>query len=269
MAKRRRVEEIPFSQIVSELEANEGKVLSILDAHKGSLTRLELIERVLKWMVTNLPWEKQERMLLMFGPVLAEVQARQKRGNVLTAWLDTEMPIVTFDRSIHLLAMFGNQKTRKPYPIYVVIDTGAVDNVLSRGFVSAIGADEWIDVSKRTEVMGVTSTTESAGVIHDLGFRMIDQDSGEKRMFRANFMVVDSPDPEMILIGQTFLRSYGSIIEQDMHRTNVRFTVSFNKKADNPFSGAACHPICVNDRQQMHTMRQQRAIEQTIAESKT
>lgn len=268
MAKRRRVEEIPYNQIVSELGANQGKVRSILDAHKGSLTRLELVEQLLKWMVSHVPWEQQEQMLVLFGPILAEVQARQDRGNVLTAWLDTHMPIESFDRSIHLLALFGHQKKRKPYPVYVIIDTGAVDNVLSRGFVSAIGADELINVKKRTEVMGVTSTTESAGVIHDLGFRIIDQDSGKKLMFRANFMVVDSPDPEMILIGQTFLRSYGSIIEQDMHRTNVRFTVSFKDGALNPFSGPACHPICVNDRQQMHTMREQRAIEQSIAESK-
>ena len=62
--------------------------------------------------------------------------------------------------------------------------------------------------------------------------------------------------------------SQGETKEALLEETPLPFTVSFKKKADNPFSGPACHPICVNDREQMHTMRQQRAIEQSIAESK-
>ena len=58
-----------YGTIVNELMSAGADAGSILDEHKGDLTRSELIERILKWMVTSsIPWEKQDRCRLCSAP---------------------------------------------------------------------------------------------------------------------------------------------------------------------------------------------------------
>ena len=251
-------EPIPFQQIVGEL-LNKPDTTGILDIYKGKRTRIQFMEEIIEWARVHSP-ENKDTLLAMSGPLYEILNKRRDKGVLLTRLLNDNMPLETFDRSIYILATFGKIIAHKAYSTYVTIDTGAVDNVMSLGFVRAIEANEWIDSRTKTEVVGVTNTTQTVGVIYNLAFHMVDMVTRQKRLFRANFMVVDSPDPEMILIGQTFLRSYGSIIEQNMHETDIRFTVSFKKNSTCPFSGPSCHPRCVNDRIEMDEMRLQRAL---------
>ena len=112
----------------------------------------------------------------------------------------------------------------KTIPIYIVIDTGSTDSIVSKRFLDDFQIS--FDNTRTKSWVGVDVKNTTLGLVTDLLIKIGDQN------LCINNLVVTKGETYSIIIGSVFLRKIKAIIDYD----NLKMSYTFNdKKYQVPF----------------------------------